>query len=369
MSSTTTRTKALTFTGPLAPRRLWWSRMVLPFLRILAVSSSLARLRFIHFAGWIVFGDLPGAKPPGWRTRPTMIFLSDFDGDQTEYLAAFGLAMPRAMRWSFGSCDEFPGPTPTRALIEYVHRGRQAELLHYSAYPDATVRDIDAALVVAERLDALASAASSLSDEDFQRRYRELLDSLALAPQLRPPGVLPGIWQALRSRPSVAGLTLAVPVGPGKTDEIRASIDKLAAETPSLFATVAGLHFCRLALIDVPGHGPGPHPDHLLFSAWFDGKVDDFIPRVVAELGDRSDAIWTGCRGYPGAGDPAALSRWIGQHRLRHSLFLNARSGVPVQRIRTSLERREQALIALPGLQDLPSDELRRELARLAAPG
>jgi len=325
--STTRRTSALTALAPLAPRRLWWCRLVLPVLRILAMSSSLARLRVIHFGGWIVFGDPPGPKPPGWRPRPSMLFVSDYDGDLYEYLAAFGIAVAPGMRWSFGSAEGFPGTRPTRRFIEFVEQHRSVELLRYSAYPNATVRDVDAAFEVAARIDELRRIADA--DEDrFVAAYRKLLGALALAPEPMVPSFLGGLWRALWSKSTVGGLAVVMPIDAGRTREVVDAIEDLAGQTPSIFDEV-GAHFARLATISIPGRSESAAesaPDHLLFSAWFDGAVDDFVGRLTTGLGPWSEAMWGGCTGYPGADDPQRLGAWIKGHRLPFSLFLGSRS-------------------------------------------
>lgn len=369
--TTTTRTHALTFLGPLAPRRLWWCRLVLPILRLLAMSlSPLARLRFIHFAGWIVFDDLPGTKTPGWRPRPSMLFVSDYDGDPTEYLAAFGLGIPGGMQWSFGATDGFPGPRPTRPFVEYVERYKQLEILRYSAYPGATARDIDAALAVSECMDKLRrSADEDNGNEAFAACYATLLDALTRAPEQRAPSFLTGLWRGLWSRSSVRGLTTVMPIKAGRETAARTTIGALARQTPSTFDQVPGLHFARVAAVRVPGRcdtPSGTQPDHLLFSAWFDGKVDDFADRLVNGLGGRgTDAIWADCAGYPGATEPETLAAWITSHGLPTSFFLGSVSGISVDQIQRALALREQAFKVAAASQGRPLPEIRRELKRL----
>lgn len=376
------RTHPLTAIAPLRPLRLWWCRILLPILRIVAVSSSLARLRFIHYGGWIVFGRLPGRRSnrtsSGWRPRPTMLFMSDYDGDPTEYLAAFGLAVALGMRWSFGSAAGFPGPQPTREFVDYVERHRVDELLRYSAYSDATVRDVDVALEVAyrmERVNALPDGDSG-SKISFEVHHQALLQALAQAPEPPKPSFLAGCWSALWNRSTVSGFTVLMPIDPSREDEIVAGIEALAHDPESLFKSVGGVHFARLAILPVPArpesstrptaagadHPTGPTRPCLLFSAWFDGDRRDFVDRLVTGLGHHADVIWDGCDSYPGTDDPRRLASWITAHRLRISLFLGSRSGSSAEQIQDALKLEEQVREVLTATQGQPLPEIRRAL-------
>lgn len=351
-----TRTNALTVMAPLRPRRQWSCRVVLPIVRLLALSSSLARLRFIHFAEWIVFGNLPGPRPPGWGPRPRMIFLADYDGDPAEYLAAFGLAVPSGLRWSFGAVEGFPGPRPTRRLIEYVEERQAVNLLRYSAYPDATVRDIDAAFAVVACVGELRRLVDSADDARLAAGYERLLDALALAPQPEVLSPIRGVWRALRTRSTVEGLTVVTPLDPGRGESVAAAVTALAGESPSVFDRVDGVHFCRLARVA---------PDLLLFSGWFDREPGDPVERLVTGLGDRADAVWTGSVGYPGAASPSALRAWLERHQLPGSLFLGARTGASAAEIRAAVNLRARALDLAAAMEGRPLADVRRELKAL----
>jgi hypothetical protein len=372
--SATSRTNALTAIAPLAPWRLWWCRLVLPVLRILSTSSSLARLRSIHFGGWIVFGDLPGTGRSGttgpgwragWRSRPGMLFLSNYDGELAEYIAAFGIAVEPGMRWSFGSAEGFPGTRPSRRFVDYVDRQRVAELWSWSAFPDRTVRDLDTALAVSELMPRLVAVAGDpyADDARFRAVYRELLALVAQAPEPRVPGLWQGIWQALRPC-SVEGMVVVLPLEPDRSEDVRRSVAALAASEPSLFEQVGGVHFGRVAILPVAGRGGG-HADFLLLAAWVDGTPEAFVERLVGVFGRRADALFGAAAGYPGAEDPTVLGRWIGGHRLRFSLFLACRNGVSTADIDTALRHWERAVGFVDKVRDLPLPEVRRELRAL----
>jgi hypothetical protein len=368
------RTHALTAISPLAPRRLWLCRVVFPLLRILAMSSSLARLRFIHFARWIVYDDLPGvAASPAhrwWRARPGMVFLSDYDGDPTEYLTTFGFSVAPGMRWAFGTCEGFPGPRPTRGLVDFVERGKVREILRYSAYPDVTVREIDAALTVAARIEDLRL---SRDDRRFAMAYDRLVDALALTPPATVPSMWTALWNALRDRDGVQDLTVVIPLHAGA---------RPPSLSPAVLDTIPGIHFARLAVLPMPcprfgtshsdetGAAPGPNLEFLLFSTCFDGDRDEFVDLLVAGLGHHADTIWSDCVGYPGCDDPLRLAEWIADHRLEPRLFVATHPTTSVARIREVVALRNRAFDLVAANQGQTTSYLRHQLAELwdAAP-
>lgn len=380
------RTNALTAIARLKPVRLWWCRILLPMLRMVAMSSSLARLRFIHYGGWIVFGGLrQRVRHPGlslWRHRPTMLFLSDYDGDPHEYLAAFCLAVAKGMQLSFGSAAGFPGPRPTRTFIEYVERHGWPEQFRYTACPDATVRDLDTALEVADRLERIAalpappaspaSTASGSSQDGFEEQYRALVRVLSLAPEPPPAPsfleVLPQVW---RKRSTVSGLATVMPLDPAHRSETMSRLRMLAQVPEAVFDPVGGVHCARLAVVSLPSRrwpfagSPQGEPEHLLFSAWFDGAEGDFVRGLVERLGPRAEDIWGGCDGYPGTNDLERLASWILAHRVRFNLFLGSRSGVPAERTQAAAELADQVREAVTATWGRPQAEIHRRLREL----
>lgn len=364
------RTSALTAIAPLKPLLLWGSRTLLWMLRMVAMSTSLGRLRFIHYGGWIAFGGVrERLRHPGlslWRHRPTMLFLSDYDGDPYEYLAAFGITVPTGMKLCFGAAAGFPGPKPTRTFIEYVQRHSWPAQVRYTAYPNVTVRDLDTALEVARRLEGMA-ALPAPSQDSLDEEHRALLRVLSLSPE---PPPAPSWLAALRAHSTVSGLAVVMPIDPAGRGGTPADLTRLGQDPKALFGAVTGIHFARLAILRLPLRrwpwAPAPparaEAGHVLFSAWFDGAEGAFVHRLIDGLGDRADDIWGSCAGYPGTDDPERLASWVMAHRLRFCLFLGSRSGVPAERARDALglvERVRETLLATLGR---PPAEVRRAL-------
>ncbi len=128
----------------LLPKRLGIMRGVLRVVnlaaRILFVRGDLGGIPTIHFARFVI---LPGAR--------RMLFLSNYDGPWTAYLDAFSTVNGVTAVW--GNTRGFPRPfllvadgaRRVRALKEFGRAMQVESLLWYSAYPELSVTDIDAA--------------------------------------------------------------------------------------------------------------------------------------------------------------------------------------------------------------------------------
>lgn len=288
-----------------------------------------------------------------------MVFLSDFDGDPREYLTTFGFAVAPGMRWTFRTCEGFPGPRPTRRLVDFVEQHRIPELLRYSAYPDATVRDVDSALLVAERVNALRLADRYRDGRRFAAAYDKLLDALSHAPVPPVPSLLSSLYSALFSQPTVGELTVVVPLKPG------ASVGSVPA---TAFDAVPGTHFARVAVVPVPLAAPSRSSaagECLLVSAVFDhGKVP-YLDRLVAGLARYGDELWSGCVGYPRDSGPGAVARWLEFHRMRPVMFVATHPATSVGDIRAALDLRERTFDLVAQTQGQPMAEIREALRAL----
>jgi hypothetical protein len=309
---------------------------------MVVMSTALAELRVIHFAQWCAFPRLPGATGRA-RRRGGLVFVAEFDGDLHEYLAAFGLAVPGGMRAAFGATQRFPGPRPTRRLIDYVEHWRVRDLLRWSAYPDATVRDVDAALDVRRLLGELRAIDPALRPSEFAAACRTLVASLDRAPRTVRQSPWRCVWTALTGSRRVGSFAAALPLAPGAADRVAEAVDR----HPDLFAAVDGTHFARLshlAPLAAESARDGADPGRLLLAAFVDGRGRDYPARLIASLGPAADEVFGGCPGYPGAAVPAAAAAWLARHRLAATLFVPCRAVMPVASVRRALARHERAL-------------------------
>ncbi len=285
---------------------------------------------------------LPGATGKAAR-RGGLVFVAEFDGDLHEYLAVFGLAVPGGMRAVFGATHRFPGPRPTRRLIEYVEHWRVRDLLRWSAYPEATVRDVDAALDLRRLLGELRAIDPVLRPREFAAACRTLVASLDRAPRTVRLSLWRSLWAALTGSRQVDSFTAALPLAPGAAERVAEAVDR----DRDLFAAVGGTHFARLSHLALPlaeGGAAGPDSGRLLITAFVDGRGRDYPARLIAALGPAADELFGGCRGYPGAAAPDETAAWLARHRLAATLFVPCRAVMPVASVRRALARRERVL-------------------------
>jgi hypothetical protein len=139
---------------------------------------KLLKLSFIHFAHWSVFDRVPPGRP---RRRARLLpynylaFQTNFDGLMGEYIEAFSLVVPVAMREIWGGAYGVPHPKPVAPFLAYIE-SHQAEAIHgYSAYPEATTKMITSALGLKSRFEAFQQAAQTLAPEQFAAAWGKFL--------------------------------------------------------------------------------------------------------------------------------------------------------------------------------------------------
>ena len=89
-----------------------------------------------------------------------LLFASTFDGDWDAYIDDFGSQIPDAIDLAFGEAEDYPGIRNPN-VKDFIVKNQVSSTFFYSAYPDATVRDIRKAMNVKRGLDVLLDAASS----------------------------------------------------------------------------------------------------------------------------------------------------------------------------------------------------------------
>jgi len=89
-----------------------------------------------------------------------LLFASTFDGDWDAYINDFAALIPDYIDLAFGEVDDYPG-IKSPDIKDYIVKHQITSTYFYSAYPDASVRDIRKAMKVKGGLDVLLDAASS----------------------------------------------------------------------------------------------------------------------------------------------------------------------------------------------------------------
>ena len=89
-----------------------------------------------------------------------LLFASTFDGDWDAYIDDFAARIPDLIDVAFGEVDDYPGIKHPN-VKDFIVKHQVTSTYFYSAYPDASVRDVWKAMKIKGGLDVLLDAASS----------------------------------------------------------------------------------------------------------------------------------------------------------------------------------------------------------------
>jgi hypothetical protein len=161
----------------------WWGRVFLPVLfsvtkRFPGLTRTLVRLSFIHFARWSLVKRVPynGAPQPKQRLHyPHMYFESNFNGGWEEYIDAFSHILTSGMAAFWGSSYGFPKALPVKPFKTYIQENEVQASHYYSAYPQATITMIRAALELDDKLAPLKRNAKRMDPDAFAAAYAKML--------------------------------------------------------------------------------------------------------------------------------------------------------------------------------------------------
>lgn len=141
----------------------------------LGPESPLARLDTLHTSRIQIFRALvhqgPAQKHSDPLERAQVVFTSTFDGELDPYLDALAERVPEADEW-WGRCAGYPGRAERAAFRGYVRAHKVDTSLFASAFPDASVAEVRAALALRERVLDFAVEAQGLDAAALQQRFR-----------------------------------------------------------------------------------------------------------------------------------------------------------------------------------------------------
>ena len=89
-----------------------------------------------------------------------LLFASTFDGDWDTYIDDFASRIPDLIDVAFGEVDDYPGIKDPN-IKDFIVKHQVTSTYFYSAYPNASVRDVWKAMKIKGGLDVLLDAASS----------------------------------------------------------------------------------------------------------------------------------------------------------------------------------------------------------------
>lgn len=107
------------------------------------------RIATVHDLRFVIFDN---------DTR--IIFASTYDGTWDSYMDDFATVIPDELDLLFHECEGYPGARDPN-FKEWLVRNQVEALAFYSAYPDASVRNVWKALKVKQAFDTLLDQASA----------------------------------------------------------------------------------------------------------------------------------------------------------------------------------------------------------------
>jgi hypothetical protein len=171
----------------LTPVPLWWSLWVRFTWLVAAVTGGVVQRRlrdlsFIHFAHWALVGRWP-RDPTVSRDEAaprTLVFLTNFDGSDIQYIDAFVRVVPDQIEALYGGARGFPGPRRFRPVAKYIAEHSHPVDYFYAAHPEATTTAIGQALVLRTAFAAFEDRAAAAGDdhERFAREWETFLTSV-----------------------------------------------------------------------------------------------------------------------------------------------------------------------------------------------
>jgi hypothetical protein len=166
----------------LSPVPRWWSLWV----RVTWLASALLggvvqrRLRalsFIHFAHWSLVSRWPAdpAVSPDRHAARTLMFLTNFDGSDIQYIDAFVREVPDQIEALYGGATAFPGPWRFRPVARYI-ADHSAPVDHFwAANPEATTTAIAQALELSRRFAEFEREVADGDEAAFARAWPAFL--------------------------------------------------------------------------------------------------------------------------------------------------------------------------------------------------
>jgi hypothetical protein len=160
-----------------------------------------------------------------------------------------------------------------------------------------------------------------------------------------------------------SALVVMAPLREGREAEVLSTLAAMPNGPDSPFARVGSTHFVRWLLVGALLGGDGepaePSQSYLLFSADFDGPLEDWGAAVAGAIGADVDRVFEQCDGYPGSRDGRAFLGFLSEHRIEVGFSVISYRAT-VAAIRESLELRRALREFAVASRELGPSELRR---------
>src|SRR3954454_9379626 len=169
----------------LSPVPRWWgawARLTWLVARLLRgmVQRPLRDLSFIHFAHWSLVARWPSdpAVSPDAAADRTLVFLTNFDGSDIQYIDSFVRVVPLQIAALYGGARDFPGPFRFRPVARYIEE-HSAPVDHFwAAHPEATTTMIGRTLLLHGVFGEFERRVAGCGDAQFAREWETFLTAV-----------------------------------------------------------------------------------------------------------------------------------------------------------------------------------------------
>jgi hypothetical protein len=171
-SNTAGQMYALTVLTPIMADRVATLQSVLE--KLPKRPSPLARVTGTHFARFVVIADFisdPSQPAPEHLPSPYLLFSATLDGDRGPYLDELCDKLGDEAQQIWGCCVGAPDPARGAPLKAYLTHNQLDTGLFFSAYPQADVETVKAALALRRRTIDFAVRGQGMSPEDLQAAF------------------------------------------------------------------------------------------------------------------------------------------------------------------------------------------------------
>jgi hypothetical protein len=198
MSNINGKVYAMNVITPMKP----WKTVILRILfwalgAIKRLQADLIQLKFIQFARWVIvpadsFPYLGGTQKKESLKYDYLLFFSNFNGTWNQYIDAFSAVLADGLNMIWRWSEKFPGSVPVTPFKSYISSVQYDTDYYFSAYPQATVNDVEAAHLVAAAFESVCASASTQTAEEFSTSYLQFV--IACQSHLGPTGEAPAVF-------------------------------------------------------------------------------------------------------------------------------------------------------------------------------
>jgi hypothetical protein len=172
------QSRFIAFITPVVPFGRIWLRGVFALGRRYPKLLRIGRLKVVHFTQWSLLTSIPYNGAPQIRERPSrpmLLWGSMFNGEVDPYIEAFVATVSKQIWLTWRTSYDYPGTKSVTKLCQYIAAASWPGSYAYSAYPDSTVRMIDAAFEIRREHAFLADVASTGDADAFRLVYEGFL--------------------------------------------------------------------------------------------------------------------------------------------------------------------------------------------------